>query len=166
MNDELSPGSGTSGSDATVSPAAGPETEPPVDAGPPTAGGMIRTARQAQGIDLASLAAMLKIPLRKLEALEDGRHEDLQGPTFERALAQAACRVLKIDPRPVLALMPQVAGNTLEHVTGGVNKPCRERPGRADLDGASLLRPVVVLPLLIVLAALALFFLPDSLWKR
>jgi cytoskeleton protein RodZ len=166
MNDELSPGSGTSGSDATASPAAGPETEPPVDAGPPTAGGLIRAARQAQGLDLASLAAMLKIPLRKLEALEGGRHEELQGPTFERALAQAACRVLKMDPRPVLALMPQVAGNTLEHVTGGLNKPFRERQARAEIDGATLLRPVVVLPLLIVAAALALFFVPDSLWKR
>ena len=80
----------------------GPDTEPQSLFGPPSAGGMIRNARQAQGIDLASLAAMLKIPLRRLEALENGRHEELQGPTFERALAQAACRVLKIDPKPVL----------------------------------------------------------------
>ena len=164
MNDELSPGSGTSGSDAATAAPAGTDSEPPVDEGPATAGGLIRAARQAQGLDLASLAAMLKIPLRKIEALESGRHDELQGPTFERALAQAACRVLKIDPKPVLALMAQVSGNTLEHVTGGLNKPFRE--ARVELDGSSLMRPVVVLPVLIVVAALALFFLPDSVWKR
>ena len=72
---------------------------------------------------------MLKVPLRRLEALESGRHEELQGPTFERALAQAACRVLKIDPRPVLALLPQHEGNTLERVSEGINTPFRERQG-------------------------------------
>ena len=168
MNDELSPGSGASGSDAAMAAPAGPDAEPqPLDAGPPTAGGMIRAARQAQGIDLASLAAMLKIPLRKLESLESDRHEDLQGPTFERALAQAACRVLKVDPKPVLALMPQVVGNTLEHVTGGLNKPFRERPGRSDLgEGSVFKRPVVAFVLVLGVAAAALFFLPDSLWTR
>ena len=165
MNDELSPGSGASGSEADM---AAPETEPqPLDVGPPTAGGLIRAARQAQGIDLASLAAMLKIPLRKLESLEGDRHEDLQGPTFERALAQAACRVLKIDPKPVLALMPRVAGNTLEHVTGGLNKPFRERSGRVDTGEGSVFRsPVVAFVLVLGIAAAALFFLPDSLWAR
>ena len=168
MNDELSPGSGASGAEAAMAAPAGPDTEPqPLDVGPPTAGGLIRAARQAQGIDLASLAAMLKIPLRKLESLESDRHDDLQGPTFERALAQAACRVLKIDPKPVLALMPQVAGNTLEHVTGGLNKPFRERSGRVDLgEGSVFKRPVVAFIVVLGVAAAALFFLPESLWTR
>ena len=105
---------------------------------------MIRDARQAQGIDLASLAAMLKIPLRRLEALENGRHEELQGPTFERALAQAACRVLKIDPKPVLALLPQHERNTLERVTEGINTPFRDGQGSGGFELPTLMRPVVV----------------------
>ena len=112
--------------------------------GPATAGGMIRDARQAQGIDLASLAAMLKIPLRRLEALENGRHEELQGPTFERALAQAACRVLKIDPKPVLALLPQHERNTLERVTEGINTPFRDGQGSGGFELPPAMRPVVV----------------------
>jgi len=168
MNDELSPGSGTSGQDAPASEPAPHDAELRADEGPATAGGLIRVARLAQGIDLASLAAMLKIPLRKLEALENDRHDELQGPTFERALAQAACRVLKIDPKPVLALMPQVSGNTLEHVTGGLNKPFRERQSRgSDLgETSAVLRPVGILAIVLALGGVVLFLVPETALKR
>jgi cytoskeleton protein RodZ len=136
------------------------ESTPEFD--PHTAGGIIRSAREAQGIDLASLAAMLKIPLRRLEALEGGRHDELQGPTFERALAQAACRVLKIDPKPVLALLPQHERNTLERVTEGINTPFRDGQGSRAFELPALMRPVVVIVVLLVLAALALFAVPES----
>jgi len=137
-----------------------PDTEPPSRFGPPTAGGLIRDARQAQGIDLASLAAMLKIPLRRLEALENGRHEELQGPTFERALAQAACRVLKIDPKPVLALLPQHERNTLERVSEGINTPFRDGQGSGGFELPAGMKPVIGFVAVLVLAALALLFVP------
>jgi cytoskeleton protein RodZ len=138
------------------------ESTPAPSDDPTSAGGMIRSARQAQGIDLASLAAMLKIPLRRLEALEAGRHEELQGPTFERALAQAACRVLKVDPKPVLALLPQHERNTLERVTEGINTPFRDGQASRAFELPGLMRPVVVIVVLLVLAALALFAVPES----
>ena len=141
---------------------AAPDPGPQSLFGPPSAGGMIRNARQAQGIDLASLAAMLKIPLRRLEALENGRHEELQGPTFERALAQAACRVLKIDPKPVLALLPQHERNTLERVTEGINTPFRDGHGSGGFELPTLMRPVVVIVVLLIVGAVALFFVPES----
>jgi cytoskeleton protein RodZ len=128
--------------------------------GPATAGGLIRDAREAQGIDLASLAAMLKVPLRRLEALESSRHEELQGPTFERALAQAACRVLKIDPKPVLALLPQHERNTLERVSEGINTPFRDGQASGGFELPAGTRPVVIFVAVLVLAALALLFLP------
>ena len=173
MNDEMTPGS-TSGeparplADAEPTPqAAEPDAGPQSQFAPTTAGGMIRAARQAQGIDLASLAAMLKIPLRRIEALEGGRHDELQGPTFERALAQAACRVLKIDPKPVLALLPQHAGNTLERVSEGINTPFRERQSGGVLGELPAgFKPVAAVVTLLVLAALALFFVPEGLLGR
>jgi cytoskeleton protein RodZ len=140
---------------------SGPATEPQSLSGPPTAGGIIRDARQAQGIDLASLAAMLKIPLRRLEALENARHEELQGPTFERALAQAACRVLKIDPKPVLALLPQHERNTLERVSEGINTPFHDGQGSGGFELPGALRPAVIFFVLLIVAALALFLVPD-----
>jgi cytoskeleton protein RodZ len=171
MNDELLPGSGDpetsdSGGETDMQPA--PESTSAADEGPRTAGSLIRQARQAQGLDLASLAAMLKVPLRKLEALEQGRHEDLPGQTFERALAQAACRVLKIDPKPVLDLMPRMGSNTLEHVGGGINTPFREQRGHGEhaAEASRFLRPVFILPVILVIAALVLLYAPDSLWER
>jgi cytoskeleton protein RodZ len=165
---ELSPETESSSSAEEI--AGDPEAHdaPAAPAGPPTAGGLIRAARQEQGIDLASLAAMLKIPLRKLEALEQGRHGDLPGQAFERALAQSACRVLKIDPKPVLALMPHVGSNTLEHVGGGINTPFREPHARGEhvVDAQTIFRPVVLLPVLLAIAALVLFYAPASLWPH
>jgi cytoskeleton protein RodZ len=173
MTDELTPEptqpSAFVRADAAPSAAAsrfGPATEPPSQFGPPTAGGLIRDARQAQGIDLASLAAMLKIPLRRLEALENGRHDELQGATFERALAQAACRVLKLDPKPVLALMPQHERNTLERVSEGINTPFRDGQGGGGFEMPALMRPVVVIVVLLVLAAVALLAIPDNWLAR
>ena len=174
MNDELTPeptqpaansihlANGTDEAEAVASRSA-PDTEPPPSRhGPATAGDMIRDARQAQGIDLASLAAMLKIPLRRLEALEGDRHDELQGATFERALAQAACRVLKIDPKPVLALLPQHERNTLERVSEGINAPFRDGQGSGAFELPTLMRPVVVGIVLLLVAALALAMLPQK----
>jgi cytoskeleton protein RodZ len=170
MNDELTPDPtqpsaaarppGEADDAAAATP--GPATEPPPQAGPVTAGSMIRDARQAQGIDLASLAAMLKIPLRRLEALENDQHDELQGPTFERALAQAACRVLKIDPKPVLALLPQHARNTLEGVSEGINAPFRDGQGGGGIELPAIVRPVGVIVVVLILAAIALFVVPEG----
>lgn len=178
MNDELTPeptppaansiqlANGMDEADAAAS-RSGPDTEPPPSRhGPATAGGMIREARQAQGIDLASLAAMLKIPLRRLEALESDRHDELQGPTFERALAQAACRVLKIDPKPVLALLPQHERNTLERVSEGINAPFRDGQGSGGFEVPTAMRPVLAFIVLLLVAALVLAFLPQSWVER
>ena len=157
MNDESTPGS----FGASQHPADAGGSASQFD--PRTAGGMIRAARQAQGIDLASLAAMLKIPLRRLEALEAGRHDELQGPTFERALAQAACRVLKVDPKPVLELLPANERNTLERVTEGINTPFRDGQQGGGIEIPSVMRPVVVIVVLLLLGAIALFAMPESL---
>ncbi|MDO8288324.1 MAG: helix-turn-helix domain-containing protein, partial [Parvibaculum sp.] len=39
----------------------------------PTAGALLRAARQAAGIHIAALAALLKVPEKRLEALEHDR---------------------------------------------------------------------------------------------
>ncbi len=153
------------GTPSRFAPAAsgfGGGAETPAPSGPATAGSLIRDAREAQGIELASLAAMLKIPLRRLEALESGRHEELQGPTFERALAQAACRVLRIDPKPVLALLPQHERNTLEGVTEGINAPFRDGQGSGGFELPAGMRPVIVFVAVLILGALALLFVPSG----
>ena len=71
-----------------------------------TAGDLIRQAREAQGLHPEALASALKVPTRKVEALESGELDEMPDPAFTRALAAAICRHLKIESAPVLALLP------------------------------------------------------------
>lgn len=142
-----------------MSEVSGPDTQPLL-----TAGAMIRAARQAQGLHAAALATQLKITPRKLEALENDQFEDLQGPTFVRALAQAACRALKIDPVPVLARLPAIQVSTLEQVSGGLNAPFREPGGHAGpLEWVKASRWPLAAVAVLLIGALLLWLLPPGM---
>ena len=62
-------------------------SEPLPAAGGASAGVQLRAARERQGLHVAALAAAIKIPQRKLEALEADRYDELPDATFTRALA-------------------------------------------------------------------------------
>ncbi len=127
----------------------------------PSAGTLLRTARQAQGLHIAALAASIKVSQRKLELLEADRLSELPDATFARALAQTICRSLKIDPTPVLAALPQAAGYRLDTVDGGINTPFRDRPGRHEpVRFAALASPAVWGTALIAAAALLVLVMP------
>lgn len=131
---------------------------------PTTAGGLLRQARQAQGMHIAMLAAATKVPQRKLEALENDRFDELPDATFTRALAQTVCRTLKIDPAPVLALLPRLPGQRLENVGEGINAPFRERSAPAQSGDWSFIgSPAVWAPLLLLLVTAAVYFLPAGI---
>jgi cytoskeleton protein RodZ len=133
----------------------------------PSAGALLRAARERQGLHVAALAAAIKVPQRKLEALEADRFEELPDATFTRALAMTVCRALKIDVAPVLALLPPVSGMGTAAVSGGLNAPFRERPGRADPSEFSPLRhPLSWAALAVLVAAAAVFALPTGWWQR
>lgn len=122
-----------------------------------SAGSLLRQARQAQGLHIAALAAMIKVTPQKLEALEADRYDELPDATFTRALAQAVCRALKIDAGPVLSRLPAGGSASLEPVAGGLNAPLRSaRVGRREStsDGVSFSRPVLWAVGLLVAAAL------------
>ncbi|MCU7371477.1 helix-turn-helix domain-containing protein [Paucibacter sp. O1-1] len=130
---------------------------------PQSAGAWLRAARMAQGLHIAALAAQLKVPQAKLEALEADRYQDLPDLTFARALAKAMCRVLKVDAAPVLALLPRGDEAGLDRVSRGLNQPFRERPGREDTVSLDWLkRPLVWAPAGLLLAALAIYLLPPQ----
>jgi cytoskeleton protein RodZ len=128
---------------------------------PTTAGGLLRQARQAQGLHIAALAAAIKVVPRKLELLESDQFDQLPDPTFTRALAQTVCRTLKIDPVPILALLPPPRGHRLEQVSEGLNTPFHERPGRlVPKEWASVATPALVLAALLVIAAVVIYLMP------
>src|SRR6187402_2552453 len=91
----------------------------------PTAGTLLRQAREAAGMHIAALAVSLKVPVKKLEALEADRFDLLPDAVFVRALASSVCRTLKVDPSPILEKLPQTAAPRLAHDTSGINAPFR-----------------------------------------
>jgi cytoskeleton protein RodZ len=129
-----------------IEAASDSEAAPLSESMPPaglTAGRLLRDAREAAGLHVAALAVSLKVPVSKLEALEQDRYESLPDAVFTRALAAAICRNLKIDPGPVLERLPQTAAPRLVRDTDGINAPFRSpRDGIAPDWREHLTRPV------------------------
>jgi len=134
-----------------------------------TAGTLMRRAREASGLHIAALAVSLKVPVKRLEALEADRFDLLPDAVFVRALAGSVCRTLKLDPGPILQLLPSQAtprlGQQFEsrRVIHGATISSR----RPSLLG-TMSRPAVLGGLLLVVGALALALLPplDFSWTQ
>lgn len=128
------------------------------------AGALLRAAREGAGVHITTLAGTLKVPLDKLQALENGDLAALPDMVFARALASSVCRNLKIDPAPVLALLPRVAPGPLAGQTEGINTPVKNVAGKS-LDfspNRGKHRWLGWLVLALLLGALALIFWPHG----
>lgn len=127
----------------------------------PSAGELLRAARESAGLHIAALAVMLKVPVKKLEALETSRFDLLPDTVFVRALASSVCRTLKIDAAPIMERLPQVGATHLAHYGQAINAPFRStNDGPKRYIWSGLHRPVVALVLLLLLGSLALAFWP------
>jgi len=128
----------------------------------PTAGQLLKSARQAKGVHLAVLAVTLKVPVRQLEALEADQYDAFKGgTTFLRAITSAMCRHLGIDAAPVLALLPSAVSSmgaarpALEPLSGLQRVSMRPRAVQRSA------RPVLILALLMLLGTAAFLWLPS-----
>lgn len=124
-----------------------------------SAGSMLRAARERQGLHIAALAAAIKVSPAKLDALECARYDELTDITFARALAQSVCRVLKIDAKPVLDLLPNAPDTILAKAEKRHAAPFRERPGRTEPDDARPWHHPVFWIVVLLLGAAAAFLL-------
>lgn len=123
-------------------------------------GALLREARERKGLHIAALAVGLKVPVRRLEALEADRHAELPDATFTRSLALSVCRQLQIDPAPVLALLPRAEVTVLRApdslsrmaVPPAVAAPMRLRQAWR--------HPVAWVVTILIVAALAVLFWP------
>jgi cytoskeleton protein RodZ len=137
-------------------PDAAAPPQPEIAAGPAVqAGVMLQQMRQAAGLDPMLLASALKVALPKIQALEEGRLDDLPGLTFARGLAGAICRYFAVDPNPVLALMPQ-AVPTVPVEPSERREPFKPSSFHANSDRSDAARQRAGIPgwLLAVVAAL------------
>ena len=130
----------------------------------------LKQAREMAGLHVAVLATMLKVPVRRLEALEAGRYDELPDATFARALALSVCRQLKIDPVPILASLPQSATVRLGQEQGSLGTPFQSgsEAGKTGLSGASrhLSRSAVFAVLVLVVALALWWWLPGQMARQ
>ena len=127
-----------------------------------SAGALLRNARENAGLHISALAVVLKVPVKKLEALESDRLDLLPDAVFARALAASVCRTLKLDPALVLRLLP---GQVTPPLQPGIkiSTASFDRPGmgwRVPLF-SRMPRAVVATASVLVVAALVLLFVPS-----
>lgn len=121
------------------------------------AGAMLRQSREAQRLPIEVLAAGLKVAVKKLEALEAGRFEELPNLVFARSLALTVCRSLNIDPTPIMASLPEPQASPFKANETGLNTIFKDHGGGSRRGVfAQLSTPIglVVLALFVAIAVI------------
>lgn len=130
---------------------------------PDTAGSMLRAAREKAGIHIAALAVAIKIPVKKLEALEADQLLGAHDLVFTRALASSVCRTLKIDATPILAALPQAVVCELHVDDNGINAPFTTRvAGQSRPVGEVITQPWMMLVIALCVGVVAI--ITTGLW--
>lgn len=131
----------------------------------PTAGVLLRKAREAAGVHIAALAVSLKVPVGKLEALESDNFAALPDAVFARALASSVCRALKIEPAAVLERLPQSQPPRLATDSAGINATFKDPHAKtaAPLGASSSSRTVALAVLALLVGAAVVYFLPSGM---
>lgn len=88
-----------------------------------SAGQMLKQARLDAGLHIAALAVSLRVPVKRIEALESGQMDLLPDTVFVRALTSSICQALKIDAQPILDKLPKAALPRLNRDDIAINTP-------------------------------------------
>lgn len=141
-------------------------------------GNLLREAREAKGMSLAEVQAVIRIQSKFLEALESGLYHELPTPAHAKGFLRNYARFLGLDPIPLLERYELVKERAPASGPGRVTAeenldeplPLREDqpffdPVNVDLSGSSASsgsfpRWVIILALIIALALVANRFVP------
>jgi len=143
------------------------EARPSLEEGSANPALTLKQARERAGLHPVAMAAMLKVPVKRIEALEAGRFDELPDMTFARALALSVCRVLKVDPAPILATFPAGGEVRLSDIDRTLNQPLPSRKATVSGPSAASINPRLSWPvgLAVLLAVVALvmwFYVPAA----
>lgn len=130
------------------------------------AGHLLRQARERQQLSIQAVASTLKVPVYKLQALEEDRWDVLTDSVFTRSLALSLCRLLNISSEEVLAGLPKHEAAKLATNPEGINAPFKEKTLRSLMsssqDSGSGNGAKIVAALLIAVAGgVGLYFVPQ-----
>lgn len=128
----------------------------------PSVGERLRAAREAMGLDTATVAATLKLSGRQIDALESGDWSRLPGNTFIRGFVRNYARVVRLDPGELVAdldaPLPMATQLDLPQTTTAV----LPQPGNAQKrDYATVLAGIV----LVAIAVVAYYVVPPDFWQ-
>jgi cytoskeleton protein RodZ len=128
-----------------------------------SAGQMLKQARLDAGLHIAALAVSLRVPVKRIEALENGQMDVLPDTVFVRALTSSICQVLKIDPLPILDKLPKASTPRLNRDDVAINTPI----GAIGASKGMLLSDVVTSAwlmgvVLLCIAAAGIYFWPQT----
>lgn len=122
------------------------------------AGQMLKQARIDAGLHIAALAVTLKVPVKRLEALEDGNQALLPDMVFVRALASSVCRTLKVDAAEILEKLPKAQLPRLNNDDGSINMPLRLQNSVSNLPLMDVLKAPWLIGVLLLVAGAALIY--------
>jgi cytoskeleton protein RodZ len=128
-----------------------------------SAGALLRRAREEHGVHLGAMAAALKVPVQKIEALENDAVDLLPDAVFARALAASMCRALRVDPAPILAKLPGAQRPGLAEADKTINARFHSGSARSGRGTRRSSRAFAAVIVLLLVGAVVLYFMPQSL---
>ena len=70
---------------------------------PKTVGGVLRQAREAQGLSTEAVAEILRFSVRQIEHIENDNYQALPGATLVRGFIRGYAKFLRLDPNALIA---------------------------------------------------------------
>jgi cytoskeleton protein RodZ len=127
----------------------------------PTAGQMLNNARRAAGLSLEDLAARVKVPVARLQALEEDRFESWPDMNVVRAAAASVCRHVRLDSTVILARLPRAEKMVWSSAVADSPVGFQDKDGFKMRSSSGLGRlPLALLALALALGALGLYLGP------
>jgi len=77
----------------------------------PHPGALLREARERHGASAKDVASALRLDVSVIEAIEDGRHDDLPAPAYVRGYVRSYAQLLRIDADKVTARFMALGGD-------------------------------------------------------
>ena len=114
---------------------------------PATVGEKLRSAREAQGLDLSEIAARTRIPQRHLDAIEKGNYAGLPSITYALGFAKAYARAVGADE---VAIAAELRGELGRHPERAAPVPSYEMSDPARVPPRGLAWAGLIVGLLVL----------------
>lgn len=122
-------------------------------------GGVLRRAREAQGLSIDDVAEILRYSPRQIEFIETDAYDRLPGATAARGFVRGYAKLLKVDPTPLLAVLDSDVPKQVTDIRAPSNIGSASDDAEAD---AVSLRSLGIVALIVVVLAAAIYWLTQA----